>query len=157
MTYRRTPATHFMNVVVLTGVIICLFLSNAACQSNEPNAEDFVPLGTVVGEHKATPIPDFLDTHGISHLAGNLLFIAHWDTDSQTWFVYDVTGNFNPDQMEQPPDADVPDSPEIGMLTKLESGKVYDFKMRRDQIVNLREGEIGDYFFSAGSNFIKWP
>ena len=102
-------------------------------------------------EPTITPQSDFLEAHGISHLAGNLLFVAHWDADSQKWLVYDVAGEFTLEQLEPPAPSDV------GALTRLESGKVYDFRMRWDQIVNLKEGETGDWVFDSGPNLIKWP
>ena len=36
---------------------------------------------------------DLLEANRIEpYLAGNLLFIAHWDEDAQHWLVYDVPG-----------------------------------------------------------------
>ena len=46
---------------------------------------------------------DFLGAHRIEpYLAGNLLFIAHWDEDAQRWPVHDVAGNFTLDQLTPP-------------------------------------------------------
>ena len=50
----------------------------------------------------------------------------------------------------------IPPNPEIVKLNELERGKLYDFHVRSDQIVNIVEGEIGDGYFSAGANFFKW-
>ncbi len=104
------------------------------------------------------PQQDLLEANRIEpYLAGNLLFIAHWDEDAQHWLVYDVTGHFTPDQLTPPPGVDTPPNPEIGILNELKRGKLYDFHVRSDQIVNIVEGEIGDWPFKAGANFIKWP
>lgn len=105
-----------------------------------------------------TPEPqDFLEAHGIEpYLIGNLLFIAHWDEDAQRWLVHDVAGEFTPDQLTPPPGAAVPPDAEIGILNELERGKLYDFHVHSDQIVNIVEGETGDWPFNAGANFIKW-
>ena len=100
---------------------------------------------------------DLLETHGIEpYLAGNLLFIAHWDEDAQHWLVHDVAGEFTPDQLTPPPGVAIPPNPEIRILTGLERGKLYDFHVRSDQIVNILEGETGDWHFNSGPNFIKW-
>ena len=100
---------------------------------------------------------DLLEAHRIEpYLAGNLLFIAHWDEDAQRWLVHDVAGEFTPDQLTPPPGVAIPPDPEIGTLTELERGKLYDFHVRGDQIVNIVEGETGDWPFYA-ANFIKWP
>ena len=100
---------------------------------------------------------DFLETHRIEpYLVGNLLFIAHWDEDAQRWLVYDVAGHFTANQLTPPPGVAIPPNPEIGILAKLERGKLYDFHVRSDQIVNIVEGERGDWHFNAGANFIKW-
>ncbi len=101
---------------------------------------------------------NLLEAHRIEpYLIGNLLFIAHWDEDVQRWFVYDVAGYFTPDQLTPPPGVAILPNPEIGILDKLERGKLYDFHVRGDQIVNIVEGEIGDWPFNAGANFIEWP
>lgn len=100
---------------------------------------------------------DLLEIHGVEpYLVGNLLFIAHWDEYAQRWLVYDVAGSFTPDQLTPPPGATIPPDPEIGMLNELERGKLYDFHVRWDQIVNIVEGETGDWLFNAGANYIKW-
>ena len=100
---------------------------------------------------------DFLKAHRIEpYLVGNLLFIAHWDEDAQRWFVYDVTGYFTANELTPPPGVAIPPNPEIGILNELERGKLYDFHVRSDQIVNIVEGERGDKHFNAGANFIKW-
>ena len=39
----------------------------------------------------------------------------------------------------------------------MERGKLYDFQVRWDQIVNIVEAETGDWHFNAGDNYIKWP
>lgn len=101
---------------------------------------------------------DLLDAHRIEpYLVGNLLFIAHWDENAQRWFVYDVAGYFTMNQLTPPPGVAIPPNPEIGILNELERGKLYNFHVRSDQIVNIVEGERGDRHFNAGANFIKWP
>ena len=98
-----------------------------------------------------------MEAHRIApYLVGNPLFIAHWDGDVQRWFVYDVAGHFTPDQLTPPSGVTTPPNPEIGILNELEQGKLYDFHVRSDQIVNILEGEIGDWHFYAGANFIEW-
>ena len=100
---------------------------------------------------------NLLEAHGIEpYLAGNLLFIAHWDEAGRRWLVYDVAGEFAPDQLTPPPGVAIPPDPEIGILTGLERGKLYDFHVRSDQIVNIVEGEMGDWHFNSGANFIEW-
>ena len=100
---------------------------------------------------------DLLEAHKIEpYLVGNLLFISHWDEDVQRWFVYDNAGSFTPEQLTPPPGAAIPPNSEIGILNELERGKLYDFHVRGDQIVNIIEGEIGDWPFSSGANFIEW-
>ena len=100
---------------------------------------------------------DLLEAHRLEpYLVGNLPFIAHWDEDVRRWFVYDVVGYFTPDQLTPPPGVAIPPNPEIATLNELERGKLYDFYVRSDQIVNIVEGEIGDWYFNAGANFIKW-
>ena len=42
------------------------------------------------------------------------------------------------------------------MLYELERGKLYDFHVRWEQIVNIVEGETSDWHFTAGANYIKW-
>ena len=104
-------------------------------------------------------VADFLEAHGIWHLAHNLLFIAHWDVDEQRWLVLDVAGEFTPDQLAQPEGVPAPSPSEVGPLTRLEKGKIYDFRMRWNQIeqtVNTGDGKRRDWHFLAGSNFIVW-
>ena len=64
--------------------------------------------------------------------------------------------HFTPDQLTPPSGVTIPPNPEIGILNELERGKLYDFHVRSDQIVNILEGEIGDWHFYAGANFIEW-
>ena len=100
---------------------------------------------------------NLLEAHSIEpYLIGNLLFIAHWDEDAQRWLVHDIVGQFTPDQLTPPPGMAIPPNPEIGILNELEPGKLYDFHVRSDQIVNIVEGETGDWYFNAGANFIEW-
>ena len=80
----------------------------------------------------------------------------HQDEEVQPWFVHHVAVTFSPDQLTHPPGAAIPPDPEIGILYDLERGKLYDFHVRSDQIVNIVEGETGDWHFSAGANFIEW-
>ena len=104
-----------------------------------------------------TPATALPEAHGIEpYLVGNLLFIAHWDEDGGRWLVYDVAGDFTPDQLTPPAGVTVPDDAEIGVLRELERGKLYDFHTRSDQIVNIIEGELGDWPFDPGANFIEW-
>ena len=99
-----------------------------------------------------------LETHRVEpHLAGNLIFTAHWNQDTQRWLVHDVAGYFTPDQLTPPPGAAIPPDPQIGMLKELERGKLYDFHVRWDQIANLVDAETGDSYFNAGANYIKRP
>ena len=102
-------------------------------------------------------ISDFLRDHRIWHLVSNLLFIAHWDNESKKWFVLDVGGEFTPEQLTMPPGQAPPAPSEVGELTQLESGKVYDFNMRWKGNVDLMGQRSDDWFFRAGSNFIVWP
>jgi len=117
-----------------------------------------VALLTACGVRESpTPATALLEAHDIEPvLAGSLLFIAHWDVDEERWLVYDVAGDLRPDQLTPPPDTVVPDNPAIGVLDRLERGKLYDFHMRANRITNIIEGEAGDWFFDAGANFIKW-
>lgn len=102
-------------------------------------------------------ISDFLRDHRIWHLAPDLLFIAHWDNQSKKWFVLDVGGEFTTEQLTMPPDQAPPAPSEVGEITQLESGKVYDFNMRWKGNVDLMGQRSDDWFFRAGSNFIVWP
>ncbi len=115
------------------------------------------PTGAIPeGTHESVT-EDLLEAHRVEpYLVGNLLFIAHWDDDAKHWLVYDVAGGFTPDQLSSPPGVAVPLNPEIGMLNKLEQGKLYNFQVRSDQIVNIVEGDIGDWYFNAGANFFEW-
>ena len=98
-----------------------------------------------------------LEAHRIEpYLIDNLLFIAHWDEDAQRWLVHDVAGEFTPDQLTPPPGEAVPSNPEIGTLNELEQGKLYDFHVDSNQIVNIVKGEMGDWYFNPGVNFITW-
>ena len=106
---------------------------------------------------RGSPADGFLGAHGLSHLADNLLFIAHWDWDASAWLVRDVAGGFSPDQLAWPFGVDDHGSARWGTLIGLEPGKEYDFRMRRDQTASLREGEAGDRHFTAGRNLIRWP
>ena len=117
-----------------------------------------VALLTACGVRESPkPATALLEAHDIEPvLAGSLLFIAHWDVDEERWLVYDVAGDFSPDQLTPPPDTVVPDNPAIGVLDRLERGKLYDFHMRANRITNIIEGEAGDWYFDAGANFIKW-
>ena len=101
-------------------------------------------------------VRDFLEAHGIWRLAHNLLFIAHWDGDDQGWLVLDVAGEFTPDLLTQPEGVPLPSPSEVGVLTQLEKGKIYDFRMRWDQTVNTGDGGRGDRHFVVGSNLIVW-
>ena len=98
-----------------------------------------------------SPADGFLEAHGLSHLADNLLFIAHWDWDARAWFVRDVGGGFSPDQLRWPFGVKDPSSARWGTLTGLEPGKEYDFRMQRDQTASLREARgREDRRFTAG-------
>ena len=159
-------------LIALAGTLLMVALIACRGESATPQA----PTPTLNPSPTATPMPtpastgvisegthkfvteDLLEAHRVEpYLVGNLLFIAHWDEDAQRWFVYDVAGHFTPDQLTPPPGVDIPPNPEIGILNELEPGKLYDFHVRSDQIVNIVEGETGDWYFNSGANFIKWP
>ena len=121
------------------------------------STEDLEDLARHLDEPPA-PARSLLEAHGIEpHLARNLLFIAHWDRDAGRWLVHDTSREFTPDQLTPPQGVDIPDYPEFGLLTGLERGELYDFHVRHDQIINIVQGETGDWHFTAGTNFIEWP
>lgn len=163
----RFPVRKSRLFTALAGIFFMFVLIACRGDSTIPQA----PTPTPAPASVATPAPtgiipertlefateDLLKAHRIEpYLIGNLLFIAHWGEDVQRWFVYDVAGAFAPDQLTPPPGVAVPPNPEIEILNELERGKLYDFHVRSDQIVNIVEGEMGDWHFNAGSNFIKW-
>ncbi len=154
-------------LALLSGIFLTVAL--VACQGEDATrtpaphppitifAAPFQSTPIVPGETQETASEDLLEVHRIEpNLVGSLLFIAHWDEDAQRWLVYDVAGTFTPDQLTPPPGVTIPPNPEIGTLTGMERGKLYDFHVRGDQIVNIVEGETGDWPFNAGANYIKW-
>ena len=149
-------------ILLVVGLISCLDSSTtppAPTPTQEP-ARSFTPAPPriISGGPWESAAEDLLKIHGIEpYLTGNLLFISHWDEEVRGWLVYDVAGHFTPDQLTPPPGVAVPPDPEIGILDKLERGKLYDFHVRGDQIVNILEGETGDWLFNSGANFIRWP
>ena len=69
-----------------------------------------------------------MEIHGVEpHIAGNLLFIAHWHQEAQRWLVHAVAGKFTLDQLTSPPGVAIPPNSRIGMLNELDQGKLYDF------------------------------
>ena len=79
---------------------------------------------------------------------GNLLFIAHWDFASHRWPVHNVSGDFEPEGLESLR------SQYVRTLISKEQGRTYDFRMRRNRMVNLREGELLDWRLNADTSFI---
>ena len=153
---RLSPA-----LAVFAGILLMVVLTACRGESTAPQAltptATLTPTGIVSGGTRESVTEDLLETHRVEpYLVGNLLFIAHWDEDTQRWLVHDVTGQFTPDQLMPPPGVAIPPNPEIGILNELERGKLYDFHVRSDQIVNIVEGEIGDRYFNAGANFFEW-
>ena len=136
-----------------------MLIRNAESDLSPMDLEEPAPESTRIisqGTHEFVT-EDLLEAHRIEpYLVGNLLFIAHWDDDVQSWYVHDVAGYFTPDQLTPPPGVAIPPNPEIGILNELERGKLYDFHVRSDQIVNIVEGEMGDRYLNSGANFFEW-
>ena len=149
-------------ILLMVGLISCLDSSTTPpaptpTQESAPRPT-LTPDRIISGGTRESAAEDLLEAHGIEpYLIGNLLFISHWDENVRGWLVYDVDGHFTPDQLTPPPGVAVPPDPEIGVLDRLERGKLYDFHVRGDQIVNILEGETGDWLFNSGANFIRWP
>ena len=155
-------------LTALSGILVMVAI--IACQSPVSTATP-VPTPTLPVTMGHTPEPgtvfsagvpefvteDLLKNHRIEpYLVGNLLFIAHWDEHAQRWHVLDVAGHFSQEQLTPPPGVTIPPDPEIERLYELERGRLYNFQVRSDQIVNIVEGDIGDWYFNAGPNFLEW-
>ena len=155
-------------LTALSGILVIVAI--IACQSPTSTATP-IPTPTLAVTMRPTPEPgtrfsagfpefvteDLLKNHRIEpYLIGNLLFIAHWDEHAQRWHVLDVAGHFSQEQLTPPPGVTIPPDPETERLYELERGRLYNFQVRSDQIVNIVEGDIGDWYFNAGPNFLEW-
>ena len=149
---RLSPA-----LAVFAGILLMVALVSCRGEPTAPQVLTLTPTRSISEGTQEFVTEDLLEAHKVEpYLVGNLLFIAHWDEDAQRWLVYDVAGDFAPDQLTPPPGVAIPTDPEIGILNELERGKLYDFHVRSDQIVNIVEGDIGDRYFNAGANFFEW-
>ena len=157
--------TALLGILVMVAIIACQSPISTATPIPTPTLP--VTMGLTlepgpIGSIGSRGIPEFITDDLLKnykiepYLAGNLLFIAHWDGYAKRWHVYDVAGNFSQEQLTPPPGVTIPPDPEIGMLYELERGKFYNFQVRSDQIVNIVEGDIGDWYFNAGPNFLEW-
>ena len=89
----------------------------------------------------------------LAPLGDNLLFVAYLDRATQTWQVYDPTGNFNPEDIPLPPGMAVPDASEIGALTELEPGEIYTIVLNENTTVELNGNS---YTMFADGDFLVW-
>ena len=88
----------------------------------------------------------------LASLGDNLLWVAFFDSRTQSLSAYDPSGTFSP-EMALPPGQDAPDPSEIGQLTELMPGKIYFFWIGENQTVEI-DGNVVDFY--QGGNQIFW-
>ena len=142
----------FLSVAAIGGVCITIGIYYAFIKDAQEYAEPNF-LANIEVHSKM----HFLEQNGLNHLSGNLVYVAYWDNVTRMWYVSDISGEFAPEMLPMPPDPKFSRPDEIGPLRKLIQGRLYVFHMRHDQIVNLREGESGDWVFHSGPNSVVWP
>ncbi len=117
------------------------------------------PEPTITSQTEATPVPTFTPeptptptpapalpiAADLSPLGDNLLFVAYFDGATQGWSIYDASGTFSPDQLPLPPGGSAPDAADIGSITELVVGQIYNFVMREGQTAVLNERSITFY------------
>ena len=103
-------------------------------------------------EPEQTSEPELAIATDLAPLGDNLLWVAHFDSRTQTLSAYDPSGTFSPEKA-LPPGQDVPDPSEIGQLTSLVSGQVYMLLVSENQTVELN-GRTENFF--QGANQIFW-
>lgn len=89
----------------------------------------------------------------LAPLGNNLQFVAYLDSATQTWKIYDTTGDFKPEDIPLPPGTAVPPASDIGALTELQPGEVYTFVLNEDQTVEL---DGNSYTIRAGGVYVVW-
>ena len=114
------------------------------------------PEPTPTAEPTSTPEPttepEPAIATDIAPLGDNLLWVAHFDSRTQSLSVYDPSGTFSPEKA-LPPGQDVPDPSEIGQLTTLVPGQIYLFWVEQKQTVELN-GQTETFW--EGGNQILW-
>lgn len=94
------------------------------------------PTATATPEPTATEPPEPLIATSLAALGNNLLWVAHFDSETQRLSAYNPSGTFTPEQA-LPPMVPVPDPSEIGMLTELMPSNIYTLMVRERQDVEL--------------------
>ena len=68
-------------------------------------------------------------------LGSNLLWVAYFKSETQSWLVYNPSGSFSPDQLQTP--FGPPDPSSIGELTHMVAGNIYTLAVDQGQSVTL--------------------
>ena len=118
----------------------------------EPTAPA-TPEPTAAPTPEPTAEPELPIAADLAPMGANLRFLAYLDRASQKWFVYDATGDFKPEDLPLPPQAEAPDPSEIGTLNELVAGQIYTFIVNEQQTV---EFENFTETFYPGRNDIPW-
>ena len=116
----------------------------------EPTATA-TPQPTAIPAPTAVPEPSI--AADVAPLGNNLLFVAYLDRATQTWQVYDHSGEFKPEDILLPPGMTVPRESDIVALTELIPDEVYIFELIDEQTVEMNGNE---YTIYAGGDYVVW-
>ncbi len=125
-----------------------------AAPTNTPEPEPTAaPTNTPEPTPEPTAEPQPTIATILAPLGDNLRFVAYLDRATQTWQVYDPSGNFKPEDITLPPNMEIPDASDIKALTELTPREVYAFVVKENQTVELNGNS---YTIIAGGDFVVW-
>ena len=116
----------------------------------EPTA---LPTNTPEPTPEPTEEPELPIAVDLAPLGDNLLFVAYLVRETQTWQVYDATGNFKPEDIPLPPRMEIPDASDISALTELMPDEVYSIIVKEQQDVEFANFSRTLY---KGRNDVAW-
>ena len=96
-------------------------------------------------------MPDFFGRE-LAPLGDDLLWVAHYDAETQVLSVYDPSRTFSVDKIF-PPVEELPTVLRIDRLTDLASDEIYSIGIRQGQTFTLQGSEVALY---SGTNFVHW-
>ena len=106
------------------------------------------PAPTPTKQHESASLEHLEIAEQVAELESLLKWVAYWNTENNTWWLYDPTGTFPGVQALVPTKGAVT----VGQLTRLEDGQYYLLAITRD--VKFRQWFL--VAMGSGVNQLKW-
>ena len=128
----------------------CASLSISGVPFETPSQQEPVPTPEAVDDPDPVPV-----AQGFAPLGNELLWVAHFDTETGQWTVYDPSASFSADQLLLFSGQSAPMPSSIAALTQLVPRQSYQVAVKTEQQVVILGDGIGR-LLAKGLNLIVW-